>query len=166
MQLLMYLLHNSLNYLCEEIADCLICIEQLKDMGLVKVPKLKIGHDGNIQILGHTGKDITIYPDNYPADNKKAELLGTLRHELEHYKQHLIIFLKKGDVAEQEAFAKQMNHRINCQAAMRPIENGQQAIDEQLIEECHKYGFTTINGVTRGTAGEIRRGLRRSGHIG
>ena len=26
---------NSLNYLCEEIADCLICIEQLKDMGLV-----------------------------------------------------------------------------------------------------------------------------------
>lgn len=126
-----------------------------KDMGLVKVPKLNIGHDGNIQILGHTGKDITIYPDNYPADNQKAELLGTLRHELEHYKQHLIIFLKKGDVAEQESFAKQMNHRISCQAAMRPIENGQQAIDEQLIEECHKYGFTTINGVTRGTAGEI-----------
>ena len=26
---------NSLNYLCEEIADCLICMEQLKDMGLV-----------------------------------------------------------------------------------------------------------------------------------
>ena len=26
---------NSLNYLSEEIADCLICIEQLKDMGLV-----------------------------------------------------------------------------------------------------------------------------------
>ena len=26
---------NSLNYLNEEIADCLICIEQLKDMGLV-----------------------------------------------------------------------------------------------------------------------------------
>jgi len=126
-----------------------------KDMGLVKVPKLNIGHDGHITTLGHTGKDITIYPDNYLPNNKKAELLGTLRHELEHYKQHLIVFLKKGDIAEQEAFAQQMNKRIGCQAGMRPIENGEHALNKQLIEECHKYGFIDIGNVVHGCNGEV-----------
>ena len=42
---------NSLNYLSEEIADCLICIEQLKDMGLVDDMNIQkwIGYKQNRQ---------------------------------------------------------------------------------------------------------------------
>lgn len=122
-----------------------------RDMGLVKVPKLNIGHDGHITVRGHSGKDITIYPDAFPQDNKKAEILDTLRHELEHYKQHLIVFLKKGDVAEQKAFEEQMNRRIAIQAAIKDLKT----TDQQLIEECHRYGFTDIGTVVHGNAGQM-----------
>ena len=122
-----------------------------RDMGLVKVPKLNIGHDGHIDLRGHTGKDITIYPDGFPHDNKKAEILNTLRHELEHYKQHLIVFLKKGDVAEQKAFKEQMYRRISVQAVMKDLETS----DLQLLEECHRYGYTDIGTVVHGNAGQM-----------
>ena len=122
-----------------------------RDMGLVKVPKLNIGHNGHVNLRGHSGKDITIYPDSFSQENKKAEILNTLRHELEHYKQHLIVFLKKGDVAEQKAFADQMNRRIAIQAAIKDLET----TDLQLLEECQRYGFTNIDTVVHGNAGQI-----------
>jgi len=124
-----------------------------KDMGLPKYPKLNIDHTTCAsRSLGHAGREITVFPDNYPVENRKAQILGTLRHELEHYKQSLIIFMRKGDKQYEEAFKAQIMRRIRTQANIREEElNEVLSIDElintQILEEYQRYGFSNIDQV-------------------
>ena len=66
-------------------------------MGLEVYPKLIVSLENNGNNLGHAGQDITIflrgYEKIYGKENAKAEIINALRHELEHFKQDIIIYI-------------------------------------------------------------------------
>ena len=127
-----------------------------KDMGLPKYPKLNISHETGMQSLGHSGKEITIYIDNYERtygkEQLKPEILSTLRHELEHYKQDLIIFLQKGDIPYFEAFTKRYLDRVN----MRGIQSGKQSVEDIILDEVHKQGFNNVTRIRTNSSGSCQ----------
>jgi len=112
-----------------------------KSMNLEKFPKLNISHEMLGDIDGHAGKEITIYLDNairlYGKDGAKSNIIDLLRHELEHYKQDIIIFLQKGDKTYEIAFAKQKGKYIVDKALFKGVK-----LEEVLNEEAAKYGYT------------------------
>lgn len=117
-----------------------------KDMGLEKFPKLNVSHEINGDIDGHAGKEITIYLDNairmYGKDDAKSNIIDILRHELEHYKQDIIIFLQKGDKNYETAFTEQKRDYIAQKAAFRGV-----SIKDILNEEAAKYDYNPKNQV-------------------
>lgn len=116
-----------------------------KDMGLTKYPKLNISHEINGNIDGHAGKEITIYLDNalrlYGKDDAKSNIIDILRHELEHYKQDIVIFLQKGDKTYESAFAEQKRKYLTDKALFKGAE-----LEEVLNEEAVKYAYRPKNG--------------------
>ena len=117
-----------------------------KNMGLEKFPKLNVSHEINGDIDGHAGKEITIYLDNairmYGKDDAKSNIIDILRHELEHYKQDIIIFLQKGDKNYETAFTEQKRDYIAQKAAFRGV-----SIKDILNEEAAKYDYNPRNQV-------------------
>lgn len=116
-----------------------------KGMHLEKFPKLNISHEMLGDIDGHAGKEITIYLDNairlYGKDGAKPNIIDILRHELEHYKQDIIIFLQKGDKEYKTAFVEQKRKYMAHKALFK---GGQ--LEDVLNEEAAKYGYYPANG--------------------
>ena len=116
-----------------------------KSMGLPKYPKLIIDKTQNITDLAHTGEDITIYLESYKRDygNKaKTELINFIRHELEHYKQSLIIVKQKGENAYKDAYIAGKKYRINDKACLSEGNNKVEKIVKILNEEAAKLGLS------------------------
>ena len=115
-----------------------------KDMNLEKFPKLNISHEMLGDIDGHAGKEITIYLDNairlYGKDGAKSNIIDILRHELEHYKQDIIIFLQKGEKTYETAFAKQKGKYLVDKALFKGV-----PLEEVLNEEASRYGYNPKN---------------------
>lgn len=112
-----------------------------KNMGLEIYPKLNVSLENNGNNLGHAGQDITIflrgYEKFYGKENAKAEILNALRHELEHFKQDIIIYLQKGEEAYFEAFQKQKISDFARKAALREDDHFTTVLDEEALH----YGY-------------------------
>ena len=111
-----------------------------KDMNLEKYPKLIVSTEEKGNSLGHTGQDIKIfinaYEKFYGKENAKQEIINTLRHELQHYKQDLIIFMQRGENEFHNAFVEQKRYDLVRKSILRDAE-----LDTVLNEEAAKYGY-------------------------
>ena len=123
-----------------------------RDMGLTKYPKLIVDKTPNCPNLAHAGEDITVYLKSYERDfgnNTKEELLDFVRHELEHYKQSLIMFKQEGEEAYKEAFIAGKRYRIGDKARLMSEdslgnidrERWADNIETILNEEARKVGI-------------------------
>lgn len=125
-----------------------------KDMGLPKYPKLVVSLEDKGMTLGHSGKDISIYIKGYERaygkEHAKEEMINAIRHELEHYKQDLIIFLQKGDVPYFKAFAERYIDRVT----VRGIQSGKQSVEDIILEETKKQGFSNITRIRTNSTGK------------
>ena len=125
-----------------------------KDMGFEKFPKLIVSLENKGNDLGHAGQDITIYLRGYEKfygkENAKAEIINSLRHELQHYKQDIIIYTQKGEKAYREAFEERKHWDIVRKATLRNYQLG-----EALNEEAAHYGYTFPKG--QGDINELKR---------
>ena len=115
-----------------------------KSMGLPKYPKLVVSLENNGNNLGHAGQDITIflsgYEKFYGKENAKAEIINALRHELEHFKQDIIIYLQKGEDAYFEAYQKQKCGDIARKIILRG--DNDKVKYEVLDKEALHYGYS------------------------
>jgi len=114
-----------------------------KDMGFEKFPKLIVSLENKGNDLGHAGQDITIYLRGYEKfygkENAKAEIINALRHELQHYKQDIIIYTQKGEKAYREAFEEQKHWDIVHKTILRG--GGEDTRIRILNEEAARYGY-------------------------
>ena len=113
-----------------------------KNMNMEKVPKLIVSMEDKGNTLGHTGKDITIYVKGYEKfygkEHAKEGIIDVIRHELEHYKQDLIVFLQKGDNAMQEAYLEHISRYIQNKAILRG--GSGENLDAVIREEAERVG--------------------------
>lgn len=113
-----------------------------KDMNLEKVPNLVVSFKNENSRLGHMGKDITIYIKEYEKaygkEQAKEEILNTIRHELEHYKQDLIVFLEKGEQEFQEAHYQHIARYIGNKAALKG--GNSKDLNAVIKEEAERVG--------------------------
>ena len=123
-----------------------------KDMGFEKYPRLVINKTPNLPDLAHTGEDITIYLKSYEREygnNVKEELVNSIRHELEHYKQDLIMVKTKGEEAYKDAYIAGRKFRIADKARLLDgndveslgIDDFYSRIERVLIEDAAKLGI-------------------------
>lgn len=115
-----------------------------KNMGFEKYPELIVDTTTETMNLAHTGENITIYTktfEEFYKNDAKVEIVNTLRHELEHFKQGIIIFFKKGDLEYEAAFKKQKEMYFVDRALFRDVE-----LDNILNEEAVKYGYNPASG--------------------
>ena len=122
--------------------------EIAKEMNLTKYPKLIVSLEDKGLDLGHSGEATTIYIKGYEnlfgKEHAKEEIINTLRHELEHYKQDIIIFLQNGEKSYRDAFFAQKSEYIARKTNFRSLLTNKNIADtyrEVLSEEAANVGY-------------------------